>query len=152
MDPIPPSHDEGDSELELLADVEAPLPEVQIVLGVAPDGLPDPLATIAEMLPGGRATRGKPQIVYVPTRLDTDLVAALREREPTLVVLSGNAGDGKTAFLAQVIEAAGGPRPWHARSRERVAECQLRTQLGEVKAERLRSSVNDRTQCRDRGD
>jgi hypothetical protein len=105
---MPSSQDEGDSELELLDDIEAPLQEVQVVLGVAPDGLPDPLATIAEMLPGGRATRGKPPIVYVPTRLDTDLVAALREREPTLVVLSGNAGDGKTAFLAQVIEAAGG--------------------------------------------
>jgi hypothetical protein len=103
---MPASQDEGDSEVEL-EDVEPPLQEVQIVVGVTPDGLPDPLATIAEMLPGGRATRGKPGIVYVSTRLDTDLVAALRTREPTLVVLSGNAGDGKTAFLAQVIEAAG---------------------------------------------
>jgi len=102
------SHDEGDDELEPLEAIEAPLVEAQVVAAAVADGLPDPLGMVAEMLPGGPATRGKPPVVYVPTRLDTNLVAALRERDPTLVVLSGNAGDGKTAFLAQMIEEAGG--------------------------------------------
>ena len=42
---------------------------------------------------------------YVPTRLDeTVLPAVLRER-PRVVFLSGNPGDGKTAFLEQIREA-----------------------------------------------
>lgn len=36
---------------------------------------------------------------YVPTRLDTDLVPQLLEGRFRLVILSGNPGDGKTAFL-----------------------------------------------------
>ena len=99
-----PIDDEGQ---DLLDEAVVPLAEVPLSSAAAPDGLPDPLAMVAEMLPGGRATRGKPAIVYVQTKLDTELVSALRDRDPTLVVLSGNAGDGKTAFLAELIEAAG---------------------------------------------
>jgi serine/threonine protein kinase len=39
---------------------------------------------------------------YVPTRLDSDLLPALIEKRPHAVFLSGNPGDGKTAFLEQV--------------------------------------------------
>jgi hypothetical protein len=82
----------------------APLQDAVLVDAVGDDGLPDPLKFVAEMLPGGRATRGRPPIVYVPTLLDSNLIDALRQRSPTLVVLSGNAGDGKTAFLGELIQ------------------------------------------------
>lgn len=39
---------------------------------------------------------------YVPTALDTHLLPALLDQRPKAVFLSGNPGDGKTAFLAQV--------------------------------------------------
>lgn len=39
---------------------------------------------------------------YVSTGLDLDLLPALIERRPRVVFLSGNPGDGKTAFLEQV--------------------------------------------------
>jgi hypothetical protein len=49
---------------------------------------------------------------YVETRLDQDLLPLLFERKPRVVFLSGNPGDGKTAFLEQVrayLEKKGGP-------------------------------------------
>ncbi|QMU75724.1 protein kinase [Streptacidiphilus sp. PB12-B1b] len=49
-----------------------------------------------------RGTRGldpHAMSVYVETALDRELVPALRAAEHTLVVVTGNAGDGKTAFL-----------------------------------------------------
>ncbi|HZV26723.1 MAG TPA: protein kinase, partial [Acidothermaceae bacterium] len=39
---------------------------------------------------------------YVPTALDTELLPAILERTPRAVFLTGNPGDGKTAFLARV--------------------------------------------------
>ena len=39
---------------------------------------------------------------YVPTALDDRLLPAILERHPRAVFLSGNPGDGKTAFLEQV--------------------------------------------------
>lgn len=42
---------------------------------------------------------------YVPTALDTRLLPAIFEREPRVVFLTGNPGDGKTAFLEQVRQA-----------------------------------------------
>jgi serine/threonine protein kinase len=39
---------------------------------------------------------------YIPTALDKNLLPALFERLPRVVFLSGNPGDGKTAFLEQV--------------------------------------------------
>ncbi|APC34353.1 protein kinase [Nocardiopsis dassonvillei] len=49
-----------------------------------------------------RGTRGldpHAMMVYVETALDRALVPALREGKHALVVITGNAGDGKTAFL-----------------------------------------------------
>ena len=39
---------------------------------------------------------------YVPTALDKDLLPAIFTRRPAVVFLTGNPGDGKTAFLEQV--------------------------------------------------
>jgi hypothetical protein len=71
------------------------------------DGGPQPIAEVSAMLPGGRWTRGKPGPFYVPTLLDKRLLPRLIQGPPTLVVLSGNAGDGKTAFLTELITKAG---------------------------------------------
>jgi hypothetical protein len=84
--------------------------ELQRTVRAAPeDGLPDPLATVRQLLPGGSGVRGKPPIVFSPTALDTELLPSLRRSAPTLVVLSGNAGDGKTAFVMNILEAAREP-------------------------------------------
>ncbi|MFE5485852.1 protein kinase [Streptomyces sp. NPDC056527] len=68
-----------------------------------------------------RGTRGlDPQgmQVYVATALDDKLLPALRDGKHTLVVVTGNAGDGKTAFLERFEQQArdagavfGPPRP-----------------------------------------
>src|SRR4029079_6590496 len=50
-------------------------------------------------------TRGLDEIArftYVPTRLDTDLTPAIADGDFRLFVVTGNAGDGKTAFLQRV--------------------------------------------------
>lgn len=44
---------------------------------------------------------------YVPTALDNVLLPAILADRPRVVFLSGNPGDGKTAFLAQVREELG---------------------------------------------
>lgn len=49
-------------------------------------------------------TRGLDKSTYVPTRLDTSLKDDVLKGKKKLVVLTGNAGDGKTAFI-QLIEA-----------------------------------------------
>src|SRR5688572_27780642 len=103
-----PETTELDEEPETLDQPDALLPDAPYIVAAGADGLPDPLAEIAEMLPGGRATRGRPPIAFVQTRLDQRLAPSLRERPPTLVVLSGNAGDGKTTFLAELIGSSGG--------------------------------------------
>jgi hypothetical protein len=56
---------------------------------------------------------------YVPTELDAALPEAIRSGEVSLVILCGNAGDGKTAFLQNLIRSLGG-LPAH--SSERVWE------------------------------
>lgn len=43
---------------------------------------------------------------YVPTRLDDRLLPAVLDGELRLVVITGNAGDGKTAFIEKLEEAA----------------------------------------------
>ena len=43
---------------------------------------------------------------YVPTKLDNDLTATILANKFRLVILTGNAGDGKTAFTQKVEEAA----------------------------------------------
>lgn len=49
-------------------------------------------------------TRGLDENTYIPTRLDTALKKDVLDGKKKLVVLTGNAGDGKTAFI-QLIEA-----------------------------------------------
>lgn len=48
-------------------------------------------------------TRGLDEKTYIPTKLDTALKSDILEGNKKLVVLTGNAGDGKTAFI-QLIE------------------------------------------------
>lgn len=43
---------------------------------------------------------------YVPTKLDKELAPAILQKRYRLVILTGNAGDGKTAFIQKVEEAA----------------------------------------------
>ena len=75
------------------------------------DGQPNPLAELRNLLPGGKWVLGKAHIVHSPTELDTELLPRLRDGDPTLVILSGNAGDGKTAFIEDVLEDAGIKKP-----------------------------------------
>jgi len=49
-------------------------------------------------------TRGLDENTYIPTRLDTALKKDVLDGKKKLVVLTGNAGDGKTAFI-QLIES-----------------------------------------------
>ncbi len=42
------------------------------------------------------------QYLYIPTKLDTDLLPAVKRGDFDLVIISGNAGDGKSAFLLQL--------------------------------------------------
>ena len=49
-------------------------------------------------------TRGLDESTYIPTRLDIALKIDVLEGKKKLVVLTGNAGDGKTAFI-QLIES-----------------------------------------------
>ena len=48
---------------------------------------------------------------YVPTALDTSLPQAIALGGVSLVILCGNAGDGKTAFLQQLVRTLGGEPP-----------------------------------------
>jgi len=50
-------------------------------------------------------TRGLDEKTYIQTKLDTALKSDILEGKKKLVVLTGNAGDGKTAFI-QLIETA----------------------------------------------
>ncbi|WP_352829240.1 NERD domain-containing protein [Mesorhizobium sp. M0159] len=54
---------------------------------------------------------------YVPTALDTVLPAAIAAGDVSLIILCGNAGDGKTAFLQRLVQTLGGEPP---QSSERV--------------------------------
>jgi hypothetical protein len=56
-----------------------------------------------------RGTRGLDDLAratYVETALDNDLAASVLAGRHRLVIVTGNAGDGKTAFIQQVEEAA----------------------------------------------
>lgn len=59
---------------------------------------------------------------YVQTELDTALPAAIRSGKVSLAILCGNAGDGKTAFLQNLVSSLGGAS---APSSQRVWEGQL---------------------------
>jgi len=92
---------------ELLDAVEPSIALPTPQAAVAPDGGPNPLAVVRQLLPGGEGTRGRPPIVYTETLLDSVLLPDIVSRAPTLIILSGNAGDGKTAFIAQLLVASG---------------------------------------------
>ena len=62
----------------------------------------DVLASQSQLSTG--LTRGLDESTYIPTRLDTSLKEDVLKGKKKLVVLTGNAGDGKTAFI-QLIEA-----------------------------------------------
>jgi len=97
----------GDED-ELLEETEEPLSLPEPLLTAVEDGGPDPLAVVRRLLPGGEGTRGVPPIVYTPTWLDQHLMPYLLALpNATLVVLSGNAGDGKTAFISRVLHGSG---------------------------------------------
>ncbi|MGY3532176.1 protein kinase domain-containing protein [Bradyrhizobium sp. USDA 4452] len=68
---------------------------------------------------------------YVPTALDIALPRAIASGDISLVILSGNAGDGKTAFLQQLVRTLGGDPPpsservWKGRLAGRAATINL---------------------------
>jgi hypothetical protein len=51
-------------------------------------------------------TRGLDESTYIPTRLDTALKDDVLKGKKKLIVLTGNAGDGKTAFIQLIEESA----------------------------------------------
>lgn len=51
-------------------------------------------------------TRGLDEATYIPTKLDTALKEDVLNGKKKLVVLTGNAGDGKTAFIQLIEESA----------------------------------------------
>jgi len=46
------------------------------------------------------------QLTYIPTRLDEELIPAILHGDYRLVIITGNAGDGKTAFIQQLESRA----------------------------------------------
>lgn len=75
---------------------------------------------------GNRETRGLDTEfaaqTYVPTVLEESLLQAIRERKVRLVILCGNAGDGKTALLQHLAAQLG---LGEHRSSERILEGQV---------------------------
>ena len=65
--------------------------------------LDDFLKIYSQSLLSTGLTRGLDEKTYIPTRLDTALKQDVLQGKKKLVVLTGNAGDGKTAFI-QLIE------------------------------------------------
>ena len=66
------------------------------------------LAMYSQSPRSNAGTRGLDEIgreTYIPTRLDNELRRALFDGEFRLVAVTGNAGDGKTAFIQQIERA-----------------------------------------------
>ncbi len=85
--------------------IEEPLAEEQLVEHINP--WVDGIRSLYRNSEGGNANnRGldTPFVreTYVPTALDLKVLPAIFEHRPRVVFLSGNPGDGKTAFLEQV--------------------------------------------------
>lgn len=51
-------------------------------------------------------TRGYDPITYVETKLDRELIPKIFDPKTKLVILTGNAGDGKTAFIQRIEDKA----------------------------------------------
>lgn len=66
--------------------------------------LDDFLKIYSQSLLSTGLTRGLDEKTYIPTRLDTALKEDVLAGKKKLIVLTGNAGDGKTAFI-QLIES-----------------------------------------------
>lgn len=62
---------------------------------------------------------------YVPTALDSKVLPAIFKHRPRVVFLSGNPGDGKTAFLEQVRQYLEEKKATFTRSDASGWECQL---------------------------
>tara|TARA_R110002124_G_scaffold16882_6_gene71416 strand:- start:26952 stop:30932 length:3981 start_codon:yes stop_codon:yes gene_type:complete len=68
---------------------------------------------------------------YVQTELDTTLPNEIKTGDVSLVILCGNAGDGKTAFLQRLVQTLGGEPPqsservWSGRLADRKAMINL---------------------------
>lgn len=84
-------------------------PRLQELLATAPPNV-NPLvreflALSSQARRSNRGTRGIDELAtatYVKTRLDTELSASVLAGRHRLVIVTGNAGDGKTAFIQQV--------------------------------------------------
>ncbi|GAB3994163.1 hypothetical protein GCM10029992_07790 [Glycomyces albus] len=55
---------------------------------------------------GTRAGQDSPFDLYVATALDQELIRAVKAGRHRLVIITGNAGDGKTEFLERLIRVA----------------------------------------------
>ena len=106
--------------------LQPPTPSVTLSPQVVPR-----LAELLSAYPGSRhgnaETRGLDSIfaeeTYVNTGLDDALQREVREGDVDLIVLFGNAGDGKTAFLQNLTQAVTGERPT---SQQRIWERRLK--------------------------
>src|SRR5688500_18804830 len=67
--------------------------------------------------PGGRASDAFLRAIYEPTKLDDQLLPDIREDKFDLVLITGNPGDGKSAFLDPLIagDRTTGGRPIRVR-------------------------------------
>ncbi|KIH97637.1 hypothetical protein LP52_18200 [Streptomonospora alba] len=122
--------------LESVDAVHAPPPQITTPPSPLPPDDTNPfvahLQSLYSQSPLSNAgTRGEdPYGLYVPTFLDTRLEPAVFAGQHRLVVVTGNAGDGKTAFLEHLVSTA---REKHGIEDERLsangAEVRLRSGL-----------------------
>ena len=96
------------------------------------------LDSVLQAYPGSRSgnaeTRGLDSQfaieTYVPTELEATLLEEIRSGTISLVVLCGNAGDGKTALLQHLADQLGLGKP---RSVDRIVEGTVRGDRGELR-------------------
>jgi serine/threonine protein kinase len=88
-------------------------PELAAILASPPPNVNPMVSEFLELAAqarrSNRATRGLTsvaELTYVATRLDDELVEAVLEGKHRLVLITGNAGDGKTAFIQQIERLA----------------------------------------------
>ena len=120
--------DAGAALAELRARRASAVAPLQAIVAPQPTLRPNVVTRVRDILstyPGSRfgnaETRGLDSEfafdTYVPTGLDETLRAEIQAGEVSLVILCGNAGDGKTAFLQRLVQTLGGVPP---QSSERV--------------------------------